>query len=255
MSKIIEVNCLNYQEIFKNLNISFEKNTFYSISGSNNSGKTTLIRILQKNDIKKNILLNNKSTNNYTIYEYSSFIKGVIPLEISFLGTNLEEEFMLRQIDQEISDYVLKGLKIKTLSKEKFKDLTKKEIVLIQIVLALVTKPKVLLLDSISNYLDTEDMKKLYKFLRNYQDKYSLTVISTTNYLEDSLFSDYLYILNNGEVYLEGKPLEVLEKDNILNKIGLNIPFMIDLSVKLRDYNLVQDIELDKDRMVDILWK
>ena len=30
---------------------------------------------------------------------------------------------------------------------------------------------------------------------------------------------------------------------------------MIDLSVKLRDYNLITDIELDMNRMVDELWK
>ena len=48
---------------------------------------------------------------------------------------------------------------------------------------------------------------------------------------------------------------EIIEKDNIMNKAGLNLPFMIDLSVKLRDYELVNCIEQDKDRMVDLLWK
>ena len=33
------------------------------------------------------------------------------------------------------------------------------------------------------------------------------------------------------------------------------MPFMMDLAVKLRDYALLEDIELNKDRMVDILWK
>ena len=49
--------------------------------------------------------------------------------------------------------------------------------------------------------------------------------------------------------------MEVLEKDNILNKLGLRLPFMVDLSVKLKDYDLIKDIELNKNRMVDILWK
>ena len=60
---------------------------------------------------------------------------------------------------------------------------------------------------------------------------------------------------HNGEKILEGEPLDVLQNDNILNRIGLEVPFMIDLSVKLRDYDVVKDIELDKNRMVDILWK
>ena len=54
---------------------------------------------------------------------------------------------------------------------------------------------------------------------------------------------------------MEGVSKEILIRDNILNKIGLKVPFMYDLSVKLMDYNLLGDIELDKDRMVDQLWK
>ena len=77
----------------------------------------------------------------------------------------------------------------------------------------------------------------------------------TISDLEYSLNSDKLYILNEGIFMLEGSPKAILEKDNILNKIGLKVPFMIDLSVKLRDYDLVKEIELDMDRMVDTLWK
>ena len=79
-------------------------------------------------------------------------------------------------------------------------------------------------------------------------------IITVTN-LEISIDTDYLYIIDKGNLELSGKPLEVLEKDNIINKIGLNIPFMIDLSVKLRDYDLITDIETDYDRMIEALWK
>ena len=54
---------------------------------------------------------------------------------------------------------------------------------------------------------------------------------------------------------LYGEPITVLSKDNIINKAGLDIPFMIDLSVKLKDYNLLNKIELDKERLIDTLWK
>ena len=54
---------------------------------------------------------------------------------------------------------------------------------------------------------------------------------------------------------IEGTPNYVLQNDNIVNKVGLNLPFMYDLTVKLKDYNLLDDIVLDPDRMVNILWK
>ena len=109
--------------------------------------------------------------------------------------------------------------------------------------------------DSIYNYLSEDEINKLFKFLKDYQNKHTLAVINTTINLKESLLTDYLYVLHKGEVILEGEPLNVLQNDNILNRIGLEVPFMIDLSVKLRDYELISDIELDQDRMVDILWK
>ena len=70
-----------------------------------------------------------------------------------------------------------------------------------------------------------------------------------------TIYTDYLYILDKGKILLEGIPIEVLKKDNVLNKIGLQIPFMIDLSVKLKDYNLIDDTILNMDKMVNLLWK
>ena len=53
---------------------------------------------------------------------------------------------------------------------------------------------------------------------------------------------------------MEDEPQNIIIKDNVLNKIGLKLPFMVDLSVKLQDYNLIDSLELDTDRMVDKLW-
>ena len=225
MKKLIEL---------KSLNIVFYENKFYTISGSNNSGKTTLIRILNASD---------------------NLFKAVIPFELRINRDNLLEELNYQKIDKELVDYILKGLKIKGISKRPINSLSKKEIILIQIALALAKRPKALLLDSIYNYLSEDEINKLFKFLKDYQNKYTLAVINTTINLKESLLTDYLYVLHKGEVILEGEPLNVLQNDNILNRIGLEVPFMIDLSVKLRDYELISDIELDQDRMVDILWK
>ena len=225
MKKLIEL---------KSLNIVFYENKFYTISGSNNSGKTTLIRILNASD---------------------NLFKAVIPFELRINRDNLLEELNYQKIDKELVDYILKGLKIKGISKRPINSLSKKEIILIQIALALAKRPKALLLDSIDNYLSEDEINKLFKFLKDYQNKYTLAVINTTINLKESLLTDYLYVLHKGEVILEGEPLNVLQNDNILNRIGLEVPFMIDLSVKLRDYELISGIELDQDRMVDILWK
>ena len=40
-----------------------------------------------------------------------------------------------------------------------------------------------------------------------------------------------------------------------MRKIGLEVPFMLEFSKKLNVYNLLDYIELDPERLVDLLWK
>ena len=87
-----------------------------------------------------------------------------------------------------------------------------------------------------------------------YKEKYGLTLLITTINLEISLYTDFIYIIEQGKIALNGTTFDVLQKDNTINKIGLSLPFMIDLSVKLRDYELVDELETDIDRMIDKLW-
>lgn len=244
-----------------NLDISIEKNTISTFLGANNCGKTTLIRILSKLlDIESEITLENKKISDYKLEEYNEIVKSVIPKEITFDEINIEEElynkcYLEYKEKEQIINYIIKGLKIKKILTKDIKTLNSREITLTQIAIALINKPKLLLIDSLDIYFNLEDQKTIINFLKDYISTYGLTVVITTTDLEISLETDYLYIIDKGDLVLSGAPQEVLQKDNVINKIGLNIPFMIDLSVKLRDYELIKDIETDYDRMIEALWK
>lgn len=251
MPTIIEIDNLQYGHIFNNINIQI-KNKNIMISGPNNCGKTTLIKILDKEiSAKGTIKINGKDINDYKIEDYSKIVQSVIPGEIIFFENTLEEEITIT----EDTKYLIEELKIKRLLSKNTSTFTIKETILSQLLLALTNKPQILLLDSISNYFTKKEYENIMNILHKYQEENNLTIIQTSINLEDSLTTDYLYIINNGEIALEGKPLEVLMNDNIINKIGLNLPFMVDLSVKLKDYDLLDKIILDKDRMVEELWK
>ena len=152
-------------------------------------------------------------------------------------------------------NYIVKGLKIKRMLNKEINTLSTSEIVLAQIAVVLINHPDILLLDNIDNYLDLKELENVYNFLRDYRDKFGLTVIMTTIDLNQSLYSDYLYIIDEGRTLLSGEPITILQRDNLINKAGLNLPFMVDLSVKLRDYELITKLTLDMNRMVEELWK
>jgi len=235
--------------LFENLNILVPKDNFITISGPNNCGKTTLLRILNREIITENkVIIENRGINNYKIEEYSKIVQCVIPLETIFDETTVEEELL--NINNKI-DKVVTGLKIKKILTKSIKELTNKEIILIQIAKAILSNPEILLLDDISTYFNNKEKKDIFTYLR----KQKITIVYTTISLEDALYSDYLYIISDKKVALEGNPLFILQKDNIINKIGLKLPFMVDLSVKLNDYELIDKQILDPKEMVDELWK
>lgn len=235
--------------LFENLNILVPKDNFITISGPNNCGKTTLLRILNREIITENkVIIENRGINNYKIEEYSKIVQCVIPLETVFDETTVEEELL--NINNKI-DKVVTGLKIKKILTKNIKELTNKEIILIQIAKAILSNPEILLLDDISTYFNNKEKKDIFTYLR----KQKITIVYATISLEDALYSDYLYIISDKKVALEGNPLFILQKDNIINKIGLKLPFMVDLSVKLKDYELIDKQILDPKEMVDELWK
>ena len=235
--------------LFENLNILVPKDNFITISGPNNCGKTTLLRILNREIITENkVIIENRGINNYKIEEYSKLVGCVIPLEDIFEEKTVEEELL--SINTKI-DKIVKELKLTKLLSKNISNLSDKEKILIQLTKAVLRKPSILLIDDLSLYFDKKKKKDIFKFLR----KQKLTIVYTTLSLEDTLYSDYLYIIGDKKVALEGNPLYILQKDNIINKLGLKLPFMVDLSVKLKDYELIDKQILDPKEMVDELWK
>lgn len=258
MDVILNINNLKYNNIFKDLSIYIEKNTITAISGSNNCGKTTLMRILNKNiGTDSNIIYRGKSINDYKDIDYSKKIQVVFPCEILFEEKTIIDELKIQkeEIDFDKIDFIISKLNLKKIQNKDISQLTEKEIFLTQIALSIINSEELIMIDEIDNYFTKEELIKIYKFFNQCIDKYDLTFIITCLNLDSTIYVDNLYIISKGRILLKGEPLRVLDKDNILNKEGLEVPFLIDLSVKLKDYQLIEKIILNKDEMIDTLWK
>ena len=61
--------------------------------------------------------------------------------------------------------------------------------------------------------------------------------------------------LYNGISAIDGKTLDVLKNEKVLKRLGLSLPFYVDLSIQLKLYGLVNKIYLNKEMLVRNLWK
>ena len=64
-----------------------------------------------------------------------------------------------------------------------------------------------------------------------------------------------MIILNGGNVAIEGKTMQVLKEEKLLKRLGIGLPFYIDVSLQLNLYNLIDKIYLNKEELADALWK
>ncbi len=261
-TNIIEINNLTLPYSFNNFSITFEKNKLSIISGPNNCGKTTLIRILDSQIATKNqIFLGTVGLEHYQVTDLALKIKTIIPNEYSFDTSTVEQEIVttlikrFHSIKRSIVKEIIKKGKLTKYQKSNPNTLSYFQKLKLYLCICLIQKPEVLLLDDVFVKLTESEKQELMSLIIDYRSENEISIIMTVSNLEDSLSGDYLYIIKDSKVVLKGKPIDVLEKDNVINKIGLELPFMIDLSVKLRDYELITNIETDMDRLVNILWK
>ena len=139
MSKnIIEIIDLSYKDIFNGLSIAIEENKFISLTGPNNCGKTTLLRILDRQiEVPNSIVVNDIKLEQYKITDLSPLIKTIIPKEIIFINNTVEEElnFYLEQTplskEDKIKRYkkIIKEFKLNKLLEKEMKSLEDDEIV------------------------------------------------------------------------------------------------------------------------------
>ena len=265
MKELLEVTNLSYKDLFENISFQVEPEKFITISGANNCGKTTLIRILSGQiPTTQEIKLLGMYIEEYPQNLWKEITGTIIPQD--------NPTFLFKTVEEELNYTIHLFKKKEEEKKETYKEIIKKykltkyqkknpnevpEFIKIKILLAekLLGSPQILFLDDICGELDIKEKKEMINLLRTLQLETGISIVMTTSDLNIALESDYLLIIDEKKLLLEGEPLSIIEKDNVLNKIGLELPFMVDLSVKLRDYNLVEKTELDIDRLVDNIWK
>lgn len=251
--------------VLNGLNVKIEEGSFVTFIGNNQSGKTTLIKLIcGLLDSQNSIVAGYSYVNNKRVHDNSS-VFGVVFSEVEgkFLFDTVYKEMAfplenlnlpVKEIEKRIIE-IAKEFSIVDMLDKKVEDLTISQKQELLIAISLLHNPKILLLDNPFSMMNKKNKEKVIDIIKNRIKKDNLTVILTTMNLEEILVSDYTYVLNNGEILMEGTPLSIVKEERLLNRAGLELPFMIDLSLKLEFYELIDEVITDMDRMVDTLWK
>lgn len=264
---LFKINNLNYQIddkiFFKDFNLEIEKEEYVSIIAPNKSGKSMLTKIicaiLPTFDY---CILNNISLNKENVLKY---IK-----EIGIVTNDLKKPFLFKKVKDELKyplenlgydNYQINKIISKTSNYFEIEDLLNKNIddlseslkSKLLIILALIHDPKLLVLDDAFNNMDRNTKNFMLKKLKELNDN-GLTILNITSKLDTIYDSNKVYVMDDFKIILEGNLDNILKNSSQLSKIGLEIPYIVDLSLKLMSYKIIDKIYYSNYELENAIW-
>ena len=100
----------------------------------------------------------------------------------------------------------------------------------------LAMKPEILILDEPTAGLDPHGRDSLLNRIETLHKNTGMTVIFVSHSMEEvARLAKNVIVMNDGRVFAKGSVAEIFEKGEELKKIGLNIPQITQLALKLRE--------------------
>ena len=215
----------------KDIEFNLNEKTHLIILG--NSSDFFIDTLLNNND-KSNVFIGDVELNNESIQTVRKRMCVVLNKHLNvFVGETVKDEIAF-------------GLESLAMSKN--------EIVKMKILSYLIINPKILVLDNILSELDYNDKLLVLNILKEYQNDGGI-IINVSNDVEESLYADKIIILYNNKLVCEGKTLSVLNEEKLLKRLGIGLPFIIELNKYFMDYGMIDKYQLSNEKLVGALWK
>lgn len=264
MSAVLRVENLSYKDVLDNVCFEIEKNTFNVLVGPNSCGKTLLVKCLGGLlEYSGSIYLNNwlvtdknNEANEFSnrknigiVIDLSSCMSGSVLSNLVYPLLNLGySEIDAKKKIYAISDKLDTGyLLMKNISELKFFEMK-----LFYFMRGIVHEPKIIVIDDIFDSLSSYYKEKIFNYLKKMNSR---TVLFMTSNEEYVLYGENVIIMNNGKIITQSSLQEILNDERKFTKNNLKLPFVVDLSHKLKSYELIDDITLEIDEMVNEIWE
>lgn len=118
----------------------------------------------------------------------------------------------------------------------------------------LAMEPEVLILDEPTAGLDAAGRKQILTLLKELNEK-NMTIIMVSHNMEDvAMYADRVVVVNDGRIVLDGDKKSVFSQVETLRKIGLDVPQVAEVFLKMRDNGVyIEDIPLTVDEAFDMI--
>lgn len=256
----------NASPALENLSFSVQKGEWLAIVGHNGSGKSTLARILNGLLLPQTgtVIIEGVQLNEDSIWDIRRKIGMVFQNpDNQFVGTTVKDDIAFGMENNGIPRETMASRIERVIDMVNMGDFLEhephqlsggqKQRVAIAGVLAV--QPDLIILDEATSMLDPIGRTEVLETIREIKNESQITVMSITHDLEEAARADRIIVMNQGQLFAEGKPEEIFALDDKLVEIGLDLPFSVKVSKKLRAIGVpLSKNHITEEGLVDELW-
>ena len=265
----VEVSHLSFSydgqnDVIKDVSFEIPKGSYTTIVGHNGSGKSTIAKLLigllkaKSGEIK--ILGNTLNEENvYSLRNHvgivfqnpnNQFIGSTVADDIAF---GLENHCVPQEQMKAIIEDVAARVNMSDFLDSEPTKLSggQKQRVAIAGILAIA--PDIIIFDESTSMLDPQGKASINEQIQKLHDERNITILSITHDMEEVAQSEYVIVLKDGKVEMQGTPKQIFEHKGKLKEMKLELPFALSFSEKLKNEGIFKDSYCTLDEVVNEL--
>ena len=249
-----------------NISLSIKKGDFVGILGHNGSGKSTLAKQLAAllkpssggiyvggmDTAKEEQILDIRKTAGLVFQNPDNQLIGnIVEEDVAFGPENMgiPTDDIWKRVNDSLEKVGMTAYRYQSPNKLSG---GQKQRVAIAGVMAM--RPRCIILDEPTAMLDPNGRKEVLEAVRELNRKEKVTVILITHYMEEVIHADRVYVMDSGNVVMQGNPKEIFSQVDTLKKYGLDVPQVTLLAYELKKSGVdVPDGILTTEELVSAL--
>ncbi len=263
-----EGNVESIQTALNHVDLDVEPGQFIAILGHNGSGKSTLAKHINAlltptegtlwvdgKDVseEENVLEVRKNAGMVFQNPDNQIIASVVEEDVGFGPENIgvPTDEIWQRVEESLKSVGM--LKYRHHSPNKLSGGQKQRVAIAGV---MAMQPKCIVLDEPTAMLDPNGRKEVLRAAHELNQKKGVTVLLITHYMEEVVDADYVYVMDKGEVVMQGTPREIFSQVGKLKEHRLDVPQITLLADLLRQSGLNVPLGvLTREELVDAIMK
>jgi cobalt/nickel transport system ATP-binding protein len=260
MSEIVKVNCIRHRypdatEVsICGLSFVIHEGERVAILGANGSGKTTMllhiVGILQPTEGEVTVF--GESPTKSSLHDKVAMVFQNVDEQI--IGPTVWDDIAFSPLNyghkpgevRKMVDEIIKEIGIQHLASRVPHYLSGGEKKKVAIAGAVVTHPKLLILDEALTGLDPKSKVEIMKLLNRFNKERNIAIAITTHEVDlVPRIADTVYVISNGAIVYRGTPMELFQRPEVFRRANLEPPPLIELLKALKDEGLQVEVSDD----------